>query len=84
MPELCRSLRRENVIIYFAIEFDPWRAERTLSGIISVDVAALRILNPCQAGQMLHESDKPLFLLTHLLLSPSSLDHDGGLVSSDT
>ena len=61
--ELRGGLGREDLLVGLAVEFGPRRAEGPLGGVVGVDVAALQVLDPGQAGQVLHEPGEPLLAL---------------------
>ena len=67
------GLRREDFLVGLAVEFRPRRPKGFRGGVVGVDVTALQVLDPCQAGQVLHEPSKPLLAFTQRVLGPFPL-----------
>src|SRR6185503_15999095 len=65
--ESSRRLRRKELLIGLAVQLGPWSAEGLLGRIVDVHVAPIHVLDPRQAGQVLHESREALLALAQLV-----------------
>ena len=60
LPELSGGLRWEDLVVGPAGELCPGRAEGLLGGVVDVHIAPFEVLDPRQAGQVVHETDEAL------------------------
>src|SRR5262249_49563607 len=62
-PELPGRFRGEDFLIGLAVECLPWGAEGVRGGVVGIQIPPLQVLDPRQAGQMVHKACEALFAL---------------------
>ena len=72
LSELVGISAREDVGVRLAVKFRPWCPKGQFNCIVGVNISAFRILDPGQAGQMLHEAGETLFAVTQDLFATTS------------
>ena len=70
LPELSGGLRWEDLVVGPAGELCPGRAEGLLGGVVDVHIAPFEVLDPRQAGQVVHETDEALLARPQRLFRP--------------